>query len=84
MPAAHLGSHSSSSHPALVSVQPMDLGPPELIIVLIVVLLVFGANRLPKLARSLGEAQREFRRGQQEASGVDDPSDSERRDAEAD
>ena len=60
----------------------MDLGPPELIIVLIVVLLVFGANRLPKLARSLGEAQREFRRGQQEAAGLDDPAGGESGDAE--
>jgi sec-independent protein translocase protein TatA len=59
----------------------MDLGPPELIIVLIVVLLVFGANRLPKLARSLGEAQREFRRGQQEASGADGSSGGEHHDA---
>ena len=39
------------------------IGAPELIIILIVVLLLFGANKLPKLAKSLGEAQREFKKG---------------------
>ena len=42
----------------------MDLGAPELIIILIIVLLVFGGAKLPKLARSLGQAQKEFRKGQ--------------------
>ena len=36
---------------------------PELIIVLLIVLLVFGGAKLPKLARSLGQAQREFKSG---------------------
>ncbi len=40
-----------------------DLGAPELLIVLVVALLVLGPTRLPKVARSLGEAAREFRRG---------------------
>ena len=35
----------------------------EWIIVLVVVLLLFGASRLPKLARSMGEASREFKKG---------------------
>lgn len=39
------------------------LGGPELIIVLLVVVLLFGSTRLPKLARSLGQAQQEFRSG---------------------
>jgi sec-independent protein translocase protein TatA len=39
------------------------LGAPELIIVLIVVFLLFGANRLPKLARSMGAASKEFKQG---------------------
>lgn len=41
----------------------MNLGPPELLIVVVVVLLVFGPSKLPNLARSLGQAQREFRAG---------------------
>ena len=36
---------------------------PELIIVLVIVLLVFGGSQLPKLARSLGQAQKEFKKG---------------------
>ena len=39
----------------------MNLGAPEMMIVLLVVLLLFGGAKLPKLARSMGEAQREFR-----------------------
>ncbi|MGH7752592.1 MAG: twin-arginine translocase TatA/TatE family subunit [Gemmatimonadales bacterium] len=39
------------------------LGAPELLIILLVVLLLFGGAKLPKLARSLGEAQREFKDG---------------------
>ena len=35
----------------------------ELIIVLVVVLLLFGSTRLPKLARSMGEASKEFKKG---------------------
>ena len=43
------------------------LGAPELLIVLVIILLVFGGAKLPKLARSLGEAQKEFRHGTTEA-----------------
>ena len=39
------------------------LGAPELIIILIIVLLIFGSTRLPKLARSLGEASQQFKKG---------------------
>jgi sec-independent protein translocase protein TatA len=41
----------------------MNLGAPELIIVLVVVLLLFGSTRLPKLARSIGQASKEFKEG---------------------
>lgn len=41
----------------------MNLGPTELIVILLIVLLLFGGAKLPKLAKSLGEAQREFRKG---------------------
>ena len=39
----------------------MNLGAPELLIVLLVILVLFGGAKLPKLARSLGQAQSEFR-----------------------
>ena len=48
-----------------------NLGAGELIIVLLVVLLLFGGAKLPKLARSLGQAQNEFKKG------LKDPSDDE-------
>lgn len=41
----------------------MNLGPTELIIVLVIVLLLFGGAKLPKLARSLGQASNEFKKG---------------------
>jgi sec-independent protein translocase protein TatA len=41
----------------------MNLGPTELIIVLLVVLVLFGGSKIPKLARSLGQAQKEFKTG---------------------
>ncbi len=48
------------------------LGGPELAIILVLVLLVFGGSQLPKLARSLGEAQGEFKKGINEGSTDDD------------
>ena len=39
------------------------LGPGELLIILAVVLLLFGAKRLPEMARSLGRSSREFKKG---------------------
>ena len=41
----------------------MNLGPTELIIVLLIVLLIFGGTKLPKLARSMGQASKEFKQG---------------------
>lgn len=42
------------------------LGAPELIIILVIVMLVFGSTKLPKLARSLGQAKNEFEAGTKE------------------
>ena len=39
------------------------LGAPELLIILFVILLVFGSTKLPKLARSMGQASKEFKQG---------------------
>lgn len=41
----------------------MSLGPTEVLVVLAIVLLLFGAKRLPELAQSLGKSQREFKKG---------------------
>jgi sec-independent protein translocase protein TatA len=48
---------------------------PELIIILIVILLLFGGAKLPKLARSLGQAQNEFKRGLKDGSQDTDADD---------
>ena len=40
----------------------------ELLIVLLIVLLIFGARKLPDLARSLGASAKEFRKGVSEGS----------------
>lgn len=48
----------------------MNLGAPELLIILVVILLIFGSTKLPKLARSLGQAQNEFKKGIAEGSTV--------------
>ena len=44
----------------------MNIGPGELILVLIVALIVFGPRRLPEVARELGKAIRDFNRTSQE------------------
>ena len=44
----------------------MGLGAPELLIILAVILLLFGSTKLPKLARSMGHASKEFQAGLQE------------------
>lgn len=40
-----------------------DLGAPELIIILAILLLLFGGKKLPELSKSLGESLRELRKG---------------------
>jgi sec-independent protein translocase protein TatA len=47
------------------------LGYQELLIILVIVLVLFGANRLPELARSLGSSVKEFKKGVNEASKED-------------
>ena len=39
------------------------LGPTELMVILVIVLVLFGGAKLPKLARSLGQAKNEFEAG---------------------
>ena len=41
----------------------MNIGPVELLIVLAIAVLIFGGTKIPQLARSLGQAQHEFKKG---------------------
>ncbi len=50
----------------------MNLGATELLIILGIVLLLFGTTRLPKLARSVGLASKEFKKGVSEDPDDDD------------
>jgi sec-independent protein translocase protein TatA len=47
------------------------LGYQELLIILVIVLILFGANRLPELAKSLGSSVKEFKKGVNEAEKAD-------------
>jgi TatA/E family protein of Tat protein translocase len=49
---------------------PFGISVPELLILLLVLLLVFGAKRLPEMGRSLGKGMREFK---DSVTGVDEP-----------
>ncbi len=51
----------------------LGLGAPELLIVLVVVMLLFGGAKVPQLARSLGQAKKEFEAANDEKSVVDHP-----------
>jgi sec-independent protein translocase protein TatA len=49
------------------------IGPTELVIILFIILIIFGAGRLPEIGSALGRGIREFRRGQ---SGEEEPEES--------
>lgn len=44
------------------------LGLPEILLILVIALLIFGAARLPEIGRSLGKALSEFKKGTKELS----------------
>ena len=43
---------------------PLRLGPTELVIILVIILIIFGVGRLGEIGGALGKGIREFRRGQ--------------------
>jgi sec-independent protein translocase protein TatA len=55
-----------------VQLVPLGIGIPEILILLLVALLVFGPKRLPEMGRSLGRGMREFKNS---VSGRDDRDD---------
>jgi sec-independent protein translocase protein TatA len=55
----------------------MRLGLPELMLILLIVIVLFGATKIPQLGRGLGEGIRNFKKG---LSGDDDPGRSDRDD----
>jgi sec-independent protein translocase protein TatA len=50
----------------------LGLGSQELILILVIALLLFGANKLPELARSLGLSVREFKKAMKEVEDTED------------
>lgn len=51
-------------HPNFAFIQ--GIGGPELLIILVIILLLFGAKRLPELAKGLGKSMKEFKKATQD------------------
>ena len=51
---------------------PFRLGPMELIIILVIVMVIFGVGRLPEIGGAMGKAIREFRKSQSKTEGDED------------
>lgn len=47
------------------------IGMPELIIILVIILVIFGAGKLPEIGRGIGEAIRNFRKSSTEPPEID-------------
>ncbi len=45
----------------------LNIGPNELLLIVLIVFLLFGASKLPELARSLGRAKAEFKKAERQA-----------------
>lgn len=54
----------------------LGLGTPELILILVILVLLFGASKLPQLSRSIGSSMRELRKGMQADGDKDDQAES--------
>jgi sec-independent protein translocase protein TatA len=54
------------STPALVLAGPLGLGMPELLVILVILLLLFGGSKLPSLAKGLGQSVKEFKKASRE------------------
>jgi sec-independent protein translocase protein TatA len=54
----------------------MEIGPPELLIILLIVLLIFGPGRIAQVGRELGASIRQFRQG---VAGPQEPDETEKK-----
>jgi sec-independent protein translocase protein TatA len=50
-----------------------SLGPMELIIILVIVIVLFGASRLPQIGKGIGEGIKNFKKGMKAADEDDEP-----------
>lgn len=57
-----------------------NIGLPEILIVLVVLILLFGAKKIPDLARALGRSLGEFKKGREEGDGKPAPGSGEKKD----
>lgn len=60
---------------------PFNLGPTELIIILVIIIVLFGVGRISKIAGELGQGVREFRKGlsgEDEKKSAEEPEDKEK------
>jgi len=57
-----------------------SLGVPELVVIFVILVLLFGASKIPQLGKGLGEAIRNFKKGLKgDEAGADSEADSEKR-----
>lgn len=52
----------------------MRLGMPELLVILVIVIVIFGASRLPQLGRGIGEGIKNLKKGLREGADEGNPS----------
>lgn len=60
----------------------LGLGVPELLLILVVVLVIFGPKNLPKLGKSMGSTVKNFREGLEDADSSKDDAEAEVEDVE--
>jgi sec-independent protein translocase protein TatA len=66
-----VSAYQNPSSAATVRAMISFVNGPELIIVLVVVLVIFGGSQLPKLAKNLGSAQKEFKKAMEDEKSSD-------------
>jgi len=60
------------------------MGPLEILLIVVVLVLIFGAKRIPELARSLGKSINEFKKGQREGVSEKDTAQQDAKDDQGD